>query len=348
MGWNVTWSKKQFADNRQIDGVVLFSVGIKSFLLTCLYQIRHTLPTVPVYLISDRNPQLSFVEWIDVQSVCGSYSGFSSAYEHLSGNSDIFERLCFYRWFAILEIMRSRNLERIIHLDTDVLVLGDLSALFGVIPSDHIGIGSSAGGSFNPNVTFISGRKVLSDFCDFCLEMYKDRERLEVLREFYRQKVAAGEPGGVCDMYAFGWASGWRGQCASRIATIELNRPEYYGFAVDMSLSEESIADVRQYWKMNGQVKATLRVQDGSVVFESRCGRLFRAMTIHFQGPLKAEMHSNFNAKTIEYCWRYFKLRSLEKAVDWVHPLWRRVVLGSRSLLRKVRALSSENNVKVK
>lgn len=330
-----------------IDGIVLFSIGIKSYLITCLYQIRDTAPEVPIYLISDKNPRLPFVTWVDVRSVSSSYRNFSYAYEHLSSNSEVFERLCFYRWFATLELMRMRNLQKIMHLDTDVLLLGKPWELTQQVDGKFMAIGSSAGGSCCPHVILIQGSEVLSEFCDFCIEIYTDPEKLQILRDFYLRKTAASEGGGVCDMYAFGWAGGWRGQCPSRISTIELNLPERYGVAIDMSLSDENTADVRQYWKMNGQVKAMLRDRDGGVLFESRSGRLFKAMALHFQGPLKSQMHRNFNAKTMEYCWRYFRFRASEKARGWLHPLWRRVVLGSRSLLRKVGVISS-NSSKVK
>lgn len=316
--------------------VVLYSRGLPVYVFCCLFQLRKTSANMPIVLISDADPKLDFVTWIDARDYTGAYERFRRLYVHLSTNEDWFERVCFYRWFVIRDWMVRAGVERCMHIDTDVLMFVDANCVSVPVPAGGIGIGSSVDGSFSPHVLMINGVSALSRFCDFCCEMYEEPEKLEILKKFYNRKRAADEAGGVCDMYAFGWITGWRGTAEQIIPRVELNSPEVLGVAWDDCISNDRTATVKKFWSMKDGVKVVQRGRGNTRSFVTSDGKVIPVAAIHCQGAHKSLMFGLMDNWDSAFLARYVPLATANwcrnkvllfcRWVVWVLRLPRRVI----------------------
>ena len=94
--------------------------GLPSYLLCSLFQAHAASSEIRIVLISDINPRISFVEWLDISCYSDSFSQMADVYVHLSTNEEWFERFCFYRWFVLCAAMEKLGLMSLIHVDSDV------------------------------------------------------------------------------------------------------------------------------------------------------------------------------------------------------------------------------------
>jgi hypothetical protein len=135
---------------------------------------------------------------------------FDSVYTNYSTNPDSFERACFYRWFALNSASS--------HLQADDLVcLLDTDFLVGLTPFDLYNLCSAESSYssidlisdwdpassevFCPAFTIIR-KAALYDFCKYLLTFYFSPENKSILLGGYFERIAAGLPGGICDMRA--------------------------------------------------------------------------------------------------------------------------------------------------
>lgn len=104
--------------------VVFFNAGIQEFLLFTLTQAQRLNPDSPVILFcnSALPDKFGFVQQIPFAQFSGAAREFAATYRHFSVNAELNEVLCMQRWFVIRDFLREHHFERIMYLDSDVLL----------------------------------------------------------------------------------------------------------------------------------------------------------------------------------------------------------------------------------
>lgn len=298
--------------------VIFFSKGLPSYVFCTLFQANESNPTIPIYLISDVNPILPFVKWESLEQFSSSWQRFAKAYVHLNTCAEWLTRIWFYRWFAIYSLMKKYNLRDCVHLDTDVLLLSPFQNLNIPQQRGKMGVCSVKGGPFSGHCSVIDSAETLKLFLDFCEQMYEDPAKLDILRNFYSRQKGRPGGGGICDMYAFGWAGGWRGTTETILPLFELNDPETIGVAIDQSITDDRTCSDNSYYAMEFGLKKIVFKNGWNFVKNHETG-LIPTLTIHFQGTDKHLMLRYMSRKTFHFRWTYWKHRTCEQTVALKH-----------------------------
>jgi len=199
---------------------------------------------------------------------------FRSVYEHLSTNSFEIELLCFTRWFALYEFMRSHGIETCLHIDSDVLLFCDVTdeykknfSLYDLTLTHRCSGHSSYFTTMG-----------LAKFCSFLLKTYSEKQSYdyEKIASHYHIRRKHNLPGGVCDMTLL----------------------EYYSYKICGSVGEmmhivnestwdHNINDTDQGYKMRDNVK-DVEFHFEHMPFVQHPSGLIRFNSLHCQGPAKS------------------------------------------------------------
>src|SRR5215216_1852908 len=98
------------------------------YLAYTLTQARRTSPRSPIYLSGDdTNANVyPFVHHVNMRRYASSAEAFKKIYRHFSPNGESYELFCFVRWFYLRDFLREHNVERCVHVDSDVLLYVDV------------------------------------------------------------------------------------------------------------------------------------------------------------------------------------------------------------------------------
>lgn len=141
---------------------------------------------------------------LDDFSTSEELSCFRDLYKYMSTNHYQFEKICFERWFQIVEFLESNGIQSFFHIDSDILlysnistvlekVIGEYKAAYNIISQQYEEYlwKSSAHTSFW-KTEFLRG------FCSFVNDSYKNGfNELEKKWDWHKEKNVIG---GVSDM----------------------------------------------------------------------------------------------------------------------------------------------------
>ncbi|GAB3505749.1 hypothetical protein GCM10027341_37860 [Spirosoma knui] len=178
--------------------LVILHRGDPYYLKYCLYQARHTNPDSTIYLIGDEsNGHYKGIHHHLTSTYWTSAAEFTDAYVHLSSRGYEYELFCIQRWFVLLDFMRAHQLERCVHLDSDVLLYDNLHRT-----GDWLGHDILQYIHWIPHVMYINSLYALEQWCSYVTQSYEDSARLQVLQALYQQYTDGQDPGfiGVSDM----------------------------------------------------------------------------------------------------------------------------------------------------
>jgi len=174
--------------------------GRQDYLKSCLSSIQQF---NKVYLLGDEENKNLTSNWINMNSLSNNYTNmFDKVYLHLSSNSELFEKICFYRYIAMYEFAKKNNIDEFIHCDSDMLMLHECTMLFDdfenygaayFIPHEQSNNRMTA----SPHLCYWK-LDVLEEFIRFFIEQYQIKSR--VLIEKYNYHIQNKIPGGICDM----------------------------------------------------------------------------------------------------------------------------------------------------
>ncbi len=244
--------------------------GDNSYLKTCIQHAKKHNQNLKVVLLGDDKNEC-FVEqdcFARIDDYRGGCETFDSRYIHLSPNPESYEKFCFERWFIILEYMKRNNVEKAMHIDSDVLlnnvtdeIKNATSQFFYCHDSGH---------------TSFFSLDVLKQFCNYILSCYSDKN-VHKLIELYDWRKKNGYLGGVSDMTMILLFSNFY-QNSINLASISKN--SYYDHNINESDFMEKIDEIKALYYANGNyyVKRTMT------------GELILANSIHFQGEAKKYM----------------------------------------------------------
>ena len=185
-------------------------------------------------------------------------------YRHQSTNKYAFELLCLERWLILDEFCRHEAIDRLIHLDTDILSFGDFSEVEAVL-EDNV----SATCGTSPHVAVMSHRDITS--------------MAKLIREFYDGSFKFPEGtdlSNVSDMNFIAYLSprlGWR-----NLHDLPI------GVKVDHHLRSSN------GYRMVDGLKYFEFVDGSPFAINEESGDQHRFLCVHFQGSSKQHMAAFF------------------------------------------------------
>ena len=274
--------------------IVFIHNGRSTNLLWAIYQAKHADPNAPVFTIGD-NQRFSGLPVTPLAALAGANTEkFARVYRHMSSNSEDFERMCYLRWFYLLQFMKTRGLRDVFHYDSDALVYSKgedikntlletgqecgLSIVREPCDGDRLGVASGHASYWTVGI--------LEQFCDFCLETFTSENYLRLYERKFAWHRANNVAGGVNDMitlFLF-WLKHGR-----RIANFAAIRA---GAVMDHNVNEPLNDGIARYQKEGAYKK--IRFASGAPFFTLENNTPVRAHAIHFQGAAKAIMKNYY------------------------------------------------------
>lgn len=141
---------------------------------------------------------------LDDFSISEGLTRFRHLYKHMSANQYQFEVVCFERWFQIVEFLESNGIQSFFHLDSDVLLYSNISAVLEKVIRDY----KAAYNIFSQQYeeyrwkssahTSFWKMEFLKEFCSFVIDSYENG--INELEKKWNWHKEQGMNGGVCDM----------------------------------------------------------------------------------------------------------------------------------------------------
>jgi hypothetical protein len=132
---------------------------------------------------------------------------FTDVYKHMSGNQFLFEKFCFDRWIIFHDLLQKLNLEKVLYLDSDVLLFANASVEAASFdPKCGAHISSNKKGGFSGHSSYWTRSKA-ADFVNFIQQNYENdslRAKMENMWENYQNNyLKKGQivRGGISDMH---------------------------------------------------------------------------------------------------------------------------------------------------
>jgi len=113
--------------------------GNPQYLRFTLKQAKHYNDDV-VLLGDNKNAALGNIvehHLLDDFSTSEGFSRFQNFYKHMSTNPFQFEKVCFERWFQIVEFLESNGIQSFFHIDSDNLLYSNVSIVLEKVIGDY-------------------------------------------------------------------------------------------------------------------------------------------------------------------------------------------------------------------
>lgn len=270
-----------------ISAVVVHS-GNQKYLEYCLKSVE---ANMNVFLLGDKSNSKVIQNWHNLNELDSVYKNrFDQCYKHMSSNPVDFEKMCFYRYIYIYEFMVNNNIEKIIHLDSDVILFEGFHQYIEYVdsgvyefscfmPPDQNNYRWTA----SPHISFWTKDK-LKSFIEFFINTYESN--IDILHEKYCYHLNIKKPGGICDMtllYLF---------CLDNKDKF-LNTFICKQFVLDFNISNPEREDIKcSSMHLSYQYKSK-----NKKVFVSSGGENLPLLSLHCQGKAKKLMYFALNKK---------------------------------------------------
>lgn len=261
-----------------------------------------------VFLLGNDLNKTFCENWISIDTFnILKFDKFKEVYEHMSSNNEIFELLCFKRYFILLEFMEKSKLDEVIMLDSDVLVYTDFSDYnlknYSVALSIHENQDNYRW-SCSPHCSYWT-ISALRDFINFCIMTYSNNKKVLHRKYIYHKKNNI--KGGICDMtLLYLW---------SKDKSNVLNLSQRYNFGtIDKTISSSENYYKNEYktWKLLKLKKIKYNNEMGYYI-TSRSGEKVKAHIIHCQGAAKNLIEAIYNKNILKV-----KLKRIEYLIKKV------------------------------
>ena len=122
---------------------------------------------------------------------------FAGSYIHRSSHGRDFELVCLQRWLVLESWMIANNRNKVVAMDSDILVFTELESVLESVPKKGMGyVHDSAHFAWIPDVADLTA------VCDVIRDAYADPEH-RLIEEMHRSHLAKSDQGGVSDMSFF-------------------------------------------------------------------------------------------------------------------------------------------------
>ncbi|WP_128544108.1 hypothetical protein [Larkinella soli] len=318
--------------------IVFIHKNYQSYLEFTLRQCILSNPGSPVFLLGDDASlnRLSFVDHVPIRSLAGASTEFEAVYQHRSTNPVWYELLCFQRWFYVLELMRTRQLEEVFVSDSDVMIFRELGRYPGWtdrLPDRTAAFCITHHATAVPYAWEASAhssywtRAGLEDFCRFLTETYRNHS--EPLETKWRYQQDNGLPGGISDMaLLFLYAERHPEKVVNLLEPVTPpggNLPEVFDLNISLGYNLED-----DEFAPDGRGLKAIRREDGAILAENKVlKRTCRLNTLHFQGTAKYFIHQYYQGSDL-------RLRQFGQSVyQWLGPVIGGPVRNLKSRLKR-------------
>jgi hypothetical protein len=129
---------------------------------------------------------------------------FEKYFVNYSSNNPTFEFLCFQRIFVLRELLKTRNLTKVVYVDSDCILLDNMTEYFNTFPDIHSAVSIVTSNSPYNMTACIHNSLLTIHFCDvfiqLCKDIYQNKSKFHLIQDkaVWHQKTRT--PGGICDM----------------------------------------------------------------------------------------------------------------------------------------------------
>lgn len=253
-------------------------------------QARLWNPHAKIYVLADAAARESLtlpgVEVVPLEDYHTAAESFRCHYVHFSVNRPAYTRFNIERWFIMRDFVRQHGLQRILHLDSDVLLYDDVEAAGQQFEECDLTL-SWPSTSQVPNSSGHSSYfnlHALEEFCAFVEAAYADPATIEAFENRVAGRRANGGVYNIGDMYHLA--------CFSLTTQLKIGYGQQGHPLFDGNI--------------NYDFETKARLADGHRPIEYRKGqpharyasqeKVVRHATLHFQGRAKAWMPENLQA----------------------------------------------------
>lgn len=308
--------------------VILWHCGCQEYLEYAVKQCRRYNDRV-ILLGNKENQRLGdCVEWYDQDQYLPveRWNRFLGMYKHMSTNDERFEVNCFKRFYAVLNFVRTHNVEKFMYLDSDILCFCNFSQLAALAGADvAMGIPQN-----QEPIRWIANCGIslwtadaLEDFLCYLERTYS--EDFSLLEKKWNYHCTNGVPGGICDMtLEYLWYV--QDQKFRKLNLVDIEAVKDGVFDVKV-ISPENYLPLEFQMDQNLGIKKII-IEDGLAYFIRPGGEKVKALGIHFLGGSKLYLPIYARQEPIP-----FKLRI--RAVYW--NIRNTVVGRKNAMLRKMK-----------
>jgi hypothetical protein len=233
----------------------------------------------PIILIGDdSNKVLPFVTHVHMNAYAKQAVEFQKIYKHFSPNGFIYEQFCFIRWMILRDFMRAHGLQKIIHLDSDVLLYVDVNKEQENWKDYELTLinGNCAGNMF------VNGTSALDELCTSIWDMYAApgaEARLAALLE-ERHRIGCLAVSDMVPLRAFYDAN------RNRVGEMTGIQPDgsYWDANVHLDEGFETRDGRKNFWFQGGKAYCRHVATGREIWFKS----------LHFQGIAKSHIEPAF------------------------------------------------------
>jgi hypothetical protein len=256
--------------------IVLIHKGDHFYLNFSLNQIKITNPNAPVYLITDTvNNKHKHVTYIHLNSYFTEAEKFAKIYKHMSTNGFENELFCFQRWFILKEFCLDHKIEKVLYLDSDLLLYCDVEQVFNQFNNYDFTISKK----LSPHCCYFPDSNKLLKFCDFIPKLYTDPSYTDRFLKKHQYHLTNHLNGGVCDMTAFN-------EYQKEVGVIAKDLNEI----VDNEIFDDNISDVADGFTMKDGIKELIFNNGFYYGTKVNSKQQIKFNTLHFQGAAKKKI----------------------------------------------------------
>ena len=186
--------------------IIVIHRGNPQYLRYTLKQAKHYNDDI-ILLGDKKNSALGNIvehHLLDDFSTSEEISCFRDLYKHMSTNHYQFEKVCFERWFQILEFLESNGIQSFFHIDSDILLYSNISTVLEKVISDYKAAYNIVSQQYEEYLWKSSAHtsfwktEFLRGFCSFVNGSYENG--INELEEKWNWHKEQSINGGVCDM----------------------------------------------------------------------------------------------------------------------------------------------------
>ena len=252
------------------------------------------------------------------------YREFEAQYVHMSSAPKVFELLCFKRYFYLYAIAKQRGLNHFWMIDSDAVVLQDLSGVASHLIANQFSAGVSTrhqseyDWASSPHTSFWS-LAGLESFVSFLKNLHTSEVR-SLLNQKYQWHLDNNIPGGICDMTAlFLWQK-------SKGDVFNLAKAHHEGLPLfDNNLNEDGNMSACEFLMVrNVRLKKIIHEGNQYWAHLQKGGGQTPVVALHFQGRAKSCMATFEKVHNITY-WSYAPYSFLQYVQKRKNSLQRKV-----------------------
>ena len=179
--------------------IVFLHRGCPDYLKITLAKARLYNPDSPLILLGDSSNahivrDVPNLEFEPMQWESGDAVRFAAIYQHQGilkerVERQEFERFCIQRWILLRDLMYRRNWNRLLHIDSDVLLFSEIEQTGKRFDDNAMSLAPWEDSLWSGHTCFVNSPDVLNEFVNFLFDLYTTKEGKQL-----REKAFADLP----------------------------------------------------------------------------------------------------------------------------------------------------------